>query len=369
MEKIKIYKPFSKEDTNFVSSHIESFKVPYALISGLIAFFEIIMIIRGLLVFNFSKTYHVVYFISYCVLFVASVIISLCLWTLGKFRSSNKFLYNTVWIYSFILILWASTVSYIDMSKGHSPIVFLTIMITISGALLLNPYIYNALLVPIVAVLIVLGYLNNFTYFNTEGDFFNLFIFFVMSIIINIKTYTASLNNYLEKNDLEKLLVTDTLTGLANETKYIRKVRYLEERISRNKDLDFIIVLMDVNNLKATNDLYGHRFGCHLIVEAAHILPSIFTNSDVYHVGGDEFIAIIDDITDYKNIENIIEDFKNELSYKAITYEGVDLILSVAQGYGVYKKGMKYSDVFQQADNNMYQNKKEMKEKYDLKVR
>ena len=50
---------------------------------------------------------------------------------------------------------------------------------------------------------------------------------------------------------------------------------------SKNGTLEkFGIVMMDLNNLKATNDQYGHRYGCHLIIHCGEVLPEIFKTSN-----------------------------------------------------------------------------------------
>ena len=126
--------------------------------------------------------------------------------------------------------------------------------------------------------------------------------------------------------------------------------------------------MMDVNNLKATNDKYGHRYGCHLVVSCGHILPTIFKTSKLFHVGGDEFIAIVRG-TDYQNFEEVMKDFDNKCTYTMIEYEGVELIFSVARGYSHLQENERYQDVLQRADKEMYQNKAYLKEKYNMKGR
>ena len=369
MKKQHLFKPFSSDDIEFVSLHVDSFRKPLVLISGLIAIFEIVMIIRGLIIFDFSRPKHIIYFISYLILLLASLSTAMTIIYSNKFKNKKLILYSTEWIYSLVLFVWSLIISYIDMGNGNTPIVYLTIAIAVSGIVLLNPYIYNAILIPSFIALIFLCIFNQFTYLNSNGNVINVLIFLIMALIINYRMYTVTLSDYLEKNALAESLVTDSLTGLGNETKYLNKVRDIEEKISNGKETKFIIVMMDLNNLKATNDRYGHRYGCHLVVETGHILPTIFKNSDLFHIGGDEYVAIIDNENDYSNFDSIMKDFEDKLTYGWIEYSGVNLILSVAHGVGVYQGGMKYSDVLQIADDNMYQNKKELKEKYNFKGR
>ncbi|MBQ0126312.1 MAG: diguanylate cyclase [Clostridiales bacterium] len=171
----------------------------------------------------------------------------------------------------------------------------------------------------------------------------------------------------LSKDKYVKLSYTDQLTGLGNESSYLRTINRIEKNI-QNGNARFSVVFMDVNCVKATNDKYGHRFGCYLIVTAGKLLPRIFTNADIFHVGGDEFVAIIQG-DDCDKIDEYFEEFDRQLSYKIIQYESTDLVLSVAKGCSDYKRGDKYINVMQRADNNMYRNKRDMKKKYAIEIR
>ena len=57
------------------------------------------------------------------------------------------------------------------------------------------------------------------------------------------------------------------------------------------------------------------------------------------------------------------------MTYSLIQYEGKELIFSVARGFTCYQEGDRYQDVLQRADNEMYTNKKAIKEKYNMKGR
>lgn len=66
--------------------------------------------------------------------------------------------------------------------------------------------------------------------------------------------------------------------------------------------------MMDLNALKRTNDTYSHRYGCHLVRETWRALPTIFKESILFHIGGDEFIAIAIK-NDLLNLDKIMNEF------------------------------------------------------------
>lgn len=166
------------------------------------------------------------------------------------------------------------------------------------------------------------------------------------------------------KERYRRLSYTDQLTGLGNESLYLSRIDEIVKTIDAGK-ARFAVVFMDVNGVKATNDQFGHRFGCHLIVSTGKMLPTIFRTSYLFHLGGDEFVAIVTG-DDYDHLNDRIRQFDAFLEYRIIKYEKTDLVLSVARGYSVYQSGDKYNSVVQRADSDMYRNKRAIKQKYGL---
>ena len=62
-------------------------------------------------------------------------------------------------------------------------------------------------------------------------------------------------------------------------------------------------------------------------------------------------------------------EFDEAMLYSLVEYEGKELIFSVARGYHIKEEGQHYKDVLQIADKAMYENKKFLKEKYNMKSR
>ena len=92
---------------------------------------------------------------------------------------------------------------------------------------------------------------------------------------------------------IEELSYTDNLTGLANQRYFLKR---LGEEISRaeryNRHLGFI--LFDLDELKATNDTYGHLAGDDILRQLGEILRNSIRSIDVVaRYGGDEFCIIM----------------------------------------------------------------------------
>lgn len=186
--------------------------------------------------------------------------------------------------------------------------------------------------------------------------------------LIKSKNLSEIINLIKTKNDeLDKVNKTDALTGLGNETKYTQIVAELNKKISEGFT-ELGIIVCDVNGVKVTNDRYGHHFGCEMIVRAGKNFPHYFKESELFHIGGDEFVIIVLG-NDFKNIDEIVSRIRNVLEYQPMTFENVNLHLSVAVGYSKYRLGDTYHSCFQRADDNMYKEKVRIKTEHNIPLR
>jgi len=92
---------------------------------------------------------------------------------------------------------------------------------------------------------------------------------------------------------LKKLACTESLTGLANRSEFERALRAEIARTSRS-GRPFVVILMDVDRLKAINDCCGHRAGDRAILRVANTLRNSCRVTDTAaRVGGDEFAVVL----------------------------------------------------------------------------
>ena len=151
----------------------------------------------------------------------------------------------------------------------------------------------------------------------------------------------------------------DELTGAKNKNAY----RELEINIQKNIDVDkycisFAIVVCDLNNLKHINDTLGHKAGDEYIQSSCQLIFDTFSHSPVFRIGGDEFAAVLTD-RDYSDRDALFENLRKEV----IANKDAGNKPVIATGISVYDpdNDIKVSDVFERADNMMYQNKKSLK--------
>jgi diguanylate cyclase (GGDEF)-like protein len=107
-----------------------------------------------------------------------------------------------------------------------------------------------------------------------------------------IGTLTGAAVDRLERHDdLQRLALTDPMTGLANR----RAVDEVMERWAGDPVLarTMTVVLCDVNGLKQVNDTFGHASGDQLICETANVIATcsgLLPDAVAARIGGDEFL-------------------------------------------------------------------------------
>lgn len=143
----------------------------------------------------------------------------------------------------------------------------------------------------------------------------------------------------------------DELTGLYNRRYLMDAMRRLDSR----RNLPFTIMIMDVNNLKAINDTYGHPVGDRHIQMTADYLKSIFRKEDIIaRSGGDEFCILLPK-TDQKTAESILDRIKSELE----PYDPSPEKLSVSIGFAIKTdEEPDIEELYRKADENMYKDKR-----------
>ncbi|SFG21418.1 EAL domain-containing protein [Oribacterium sp. WCC10] len=149
----------------------------------------------------------------------------------------------------------------------------------------------------------------------------------------------------------------DTLTGIKNKNAYQEMESIINHRIADKRQPCFAITILDMNDLKKINDTKGHRAGDECICEACNIICRTFKHSEVFRVGGDEFVAVSQG-TDYEQIDSLINTIAAH-NEDALFNDGV----VIACGMSKYKNDndICVADVFTRADRRMYKNKSNLK--------
>lgn len=165
-----------------------------------------------------------------------------------------------------------------------------------------------------------------------------------------------------QQAELSKLASIDSGTGLFNRSKC---QELFKSPIKVVKNSLTAIIVIDLNDLKKINDSLGHRVGDELISEFAHILKEacdvLAYKPFVGRYGGDEFIIYYNSVNSQKDIASYLKELNFLVSQ--FNKDAKKFQLSYAVGYQLNNSENKLSvrELFDLADEKMYDNKKAMK--------
>ena len=175
--------------------------------------------------------------------------------------------------------------------------------------------------------------------------------------IDSLKTTTQELSKTrIEADELGELARRDLLTGVRNKNAYNEDIAGISEKLG---ETEFGIAIVDLNDLKLMNDLYGHEKGDQAIRNICSMICDVFKFSPFYRFGGDEFVVILTG-RDYAGIETRVSRFEAlQNSKEGQPWEAP----KAAIGYALYDRRTDngVESVFQRADSKMYEQKKRMK--------
>lgn len=151
----------------------------------------------------------------------------------------------------------------------------------------------------------------------------------------------------------------DSLTGLFNRT-------YFDEQVGHwNLEMFFpvAIIVMDINGLKNTNDLYGHIAGDRLLQTVGQMLRSTFRDEDfVARIGGDEFAILLPGADSAAACLTVQRIRKVLRQYNQLNAER-PIVMSI--GAAIRDENELLLTTFQRADERMYRQKRAQKAAHD----
>ncbi len=151
--------------------------------------------------------------------------------------------------------------------------------------------------------------------------------------------------------ELKELAHKDGLTKLYNRYGFDEMA---EKMISKNPKEHCVAVLLDVDDFKLINDMYGHAYGDKALISLAENMQKLFPSSALLgRNGGDEFCILLPNCTMEEVKESLIEFTKTP---KTFSYKGQTYSFCISLGYAEYpNNAIERSQLMRCADTALYE--------------
>jgi diguanylate cyclase (GGDEF)-like protein len=184
-----------------------------------------------------------------------------------------------------------------------------------------------------------------------------------------VQERTASLENEITERinaerRLDHLAYHDPLTGLPNRLLFKEHLTTSLVRMQKNNH-SIAVLFIDLDRFKDVNDTLGHSMGDALLVVVTRRIRACVRERDTLaRHGGDEFICIIEDVTDKAEVCVVAEKLLAQFN-EPFTVSGNELFLSASIGISLAPDDGEDVDILvRNADAAMYQAKESGRNRY-----
>ena len=167
-----------------------------------------------------------------------------------------------------------------------------------------------------------------------------------------IEASTAELEEMNKKLALTS--ITDGLTRLYNRAEIERKIRStLNKRTQNGTDNDISLIMLDLDNFKKVNDIYGHKEGDNVIMGLSDVLRKIANDVDSHFLGrwgGEEFMVLLSD-SDAEEAAALAEKIRSVFASMSFETAGCQ---TVSIGVTQAKDGEDADTLYNRVDKALY---------------
>jgi diguanylate cyclase (GGDEF)-like protein len=251
-------------------------------------------------------------------------------------------------------------IGWLTTAGSNSAMVYYSILFLIVTFILISnrweyiiPFLY-------IILIIFLMYLETkypdhfYIYKSSTTRFYDISVHYVINVLVlSITTIILKYKYSFEHLKYIELSNRDALTGLYNR-RYITDRLRREYKKSKTENLDFCIIMIDIDNFKKVNDIYGHQAGDDVLIKLANSFIVNSRSSDICgRYGGDEFIIILPNCSE-SNAKQYSERVQNTFDEICKCYQDTGLSIS----FGISNNRLSsVHDIIKNADLKLYNNK------------
>lgn len=185
----------------------------------------------------------------------------------------------------------------------------------------------------------------------------------------NVEYILGLFKNVNEKKSIElectQLARKDAMTRLYNKT-YVQHL-IMDELEKATDENQAAMLIVDIDNFKNVNDMYGHYIGDKVIIEFANRILEVTREDDIVgRIGGDEFVIYLKNVPSKDVLNNKIHRIISNLQFRFVE-QGVNTYICCSMGGVLCNENMSdYTEAYKKADRNLYLAKSNGKNTYRI---
>lgn len=178
-------------------------------------------------------------------------------------------------------------------------------------------------------------------------------------VVICFAMFSIILHQWRNREaSFKSMSLIDPLTKLLNRRSINQQLAIIEQKLTRQKQQCYGIIILDLDHFKRINDSYGHMIGDEVLIEVAEALQSNVRQADMLgRYGGEEFIIVVKN-TDKNIIMQLAHRCQRSIQKLQIcTGKAQPLRITASFGVTLVCQNQSMKNAIQQADDAMYQAK------------
>ncbi|MCB2299987.1 sensor domain-containing diguanylate cyclase [Clostridium tagluense] len=188
---------------------------------------------------------------------------------------------------------------------------------------------------------------------HTLWNFFSQeYVSFISSIAIQI---AITIENSLLYAKVKESSIRDPLLGIYNRKYFFDTI---ENKLFTDISNEFAIVMMDIDDFKKVNDLYGHQAGDDILLSITNTISENLHEEDIVaRYGGEEIVIYIHEVRNYNIVYNRIDNIRKKITNTISESKNLKNPITASFGISYYKGNKSVDKVLEIADIMLYKAK------------
>lgn len=178
---------------------------------------------------------------------------------------------------------------------------------------------------------------------------FSFMIYFMYRYIkTSVETETA----------LAEASTRDQLTKLCNRRNMLIYLdRSFLECTSKNQEM--AVSILDIDDFKKVNDIYGHNAGDYVLREVASEILAYEKEYDIMTCrwGGEEFVLVMTGERSYLELKEKMQKLVETIANKTFTFDNINIPVTITAGIAKFRRDATIDALIARADSYLYEGK------------